>query len=197
MKITESRFQKIADYALILFSTLRLTRFITSDTLGGWLLADPAQQWADKYELKKVELKYALEDMRFGEKIYPLGNFPAREILEEDYGFKIEYESDDRETEPENEDRNPEKYPLQPAGDQLAENESDFEYQDSPEPLTWQGKLVSGLECPFCVGTWVGFAVLATYFLTRKSRGASRLWRFVAGGLSLNYCVGHISSRLD
>lgn len=48
---------------------------------------------------------------------------------------------------------------------------------------------LSGLDCPFCVGYWIGVGVLAM--------PRNRAWRFVAGTLTLNYLAGHIGSRLD
>jgi len=62
---------------------------------------------------------------------------------------------------------------------------------------TWRDKLVLGLDCPFCVGTWIGFAVLAITALTPPNSAVGRLWRFVMAGLGLNYVTAHISSRLD
>jgi len=46
-------------------------------------------------------------------------------------------------------------------------------------------RYLAGLECPHCVGTWVGFAVLATTLATRRTRLAGP-WRFVMAGLTLN-----------
>jgi hypothetical protein len=59
----------------------------------------------------------------------------------------------------------------------------------------WRSKLVKGLDCPFCVGFWLGVLVLGAFVLTpRPLRG---LLRFGTGALSLNYLVGHVSHRLD
>lgn len=58
-------------------------------------------------------------------------------------------------------------------------------------------RLVSGLECPFCVGYWVGVGVLASLALARHTGSSHTAWRFVAAGLTLNYVVGHVSSRID
>jgi hypothetical protein len=46
-------------------------------------------------------------------------------------------------------------------------------------------RYLAGLECPHCVGTWVGFGVLAATLATRRTRLAGP-WRFVMAGLSLN-----------
>lgn len=64
------------------------------------------------------------------------------------------------------------------------------------QPRTWRGKLVKGLDCPFCVGFWIGGVIL----LGEATIGRSPLrplWRFGIGMLGLNYLVGHISSRID
>lgn len=62
----------------------------------------------------------------------------------------------------------------------------EYEYE---APITWQARLASGLECPFCVGFWVGAAVLLL--------PDNRLTRWLLGALALNYVVGHVSSQLD
>jgi hypothetical protein len=54
------------------------------------------------------------------------------------------------------------------------------------------------LECPYCVGTWIGYGVLASGLIARQTGPRThKAWRFVAAGLALNYIVGHVSSRLD
>ena len=112
--------------------TLRVTRLLTTDALGQWLVGQPARRWAR-------------------------GKDPdAWEPDPDDPGA------------------------LQPSG------------------RMWRTRLVSALSCPFCVGTHVGFAVLASRALAE--RGGPRTlaaWRAVAGGLALNYVVGHVSARLD
>lgn len=61
----------------------------------------------------------------------------------------------------------------------------------------WRSKLVSGLDCPFCVGFWVGALILLGDVLTRRVRPLRALYTFALGSLALNYAVGHASSRLD
>jgi hypothetical protein len=64
-------------------------------------------------------------------------------------------------------------------------------------------KLVSGLECPHCVGFWVGCSLLLTLALTggpghdQGASAAHTLWEYVTGVFALSYLVGHISARLD
>ena len=38
------------DAALTAGAALRVTRFATTDVLGGWILADPLKRWAEKHE---------------------------------------------------------------------------------------------------------------------------------------------------
>jgi hypothetical protein len=65
-----------------------------------------------------------------------------------------------------------------------------------PTERGWPSKAVSGLDCPFCVGTWVGFAVLAATAVTRDRTPLGRAWRFVAAGLTLNEIAAHLGARL-
>jgi hypothetical protein len=57
-------------------------------------------------------------------------------------------------------------------------------------------RYLSGLDCPFCVGTWIGFGVLASYALAKRHKRALAGWRFVATGLALNEVVGHTAMRI-
>lgn len=57
----------------------------------------------------------------------------------------------------------------------------------------WRSKLVNGLDCPFCVGFWVGAVVL----LGELVAGRTRVWRFGRNAFALNYVVGHLSKRID
>ncbi len=68
--------------------------------------------------------------------------------------------------------------------------------EETNPDLGWRSKLVKGLDCPFCVGFWIGGAIL----LGEATIGRSPLrplWRFGMAALGLNYLVGHISSRID
>lgn len=67
-----------------------------------------------------------------------------------------------------------------------------------PTPPHWSGwrsKLVKGLDCPFCVGFWIGAVVLVATVVCPKP--LRPLLRLAYGSLGLNYAVGHISSRID
>jgi len=67
-----------------------------------------------------------------------------------------------------------------------------------PDPDNgWRSKLVKGLDCPFCVGFWIGALVLLGEVVTRRWRPLHAVWTFALGALGLNYAVGHVSSRID
>lgn len=122
------------DALLTAGAALRVTRFATTDVLGGWVLSDPLHRWADRHE------------------------------------------------------------PGQPFG-YLA---------PSSAPLH---RLVSALDCPFCVGTQATLAIGAALALTssrsgrfsRRSRTstAGRLVRAACATLGAAYVVGHVSHRID
>lgn len=68
---------------------------------------------------------------------------------------------------------------------------------DDTEWMTWQGRLISGLICPFCVGFWIGaFVTVATIFLAPIA-WVGTAWVILLAALSLNYVAGHVSARLD
>lgn len=60
----------------------------------------------------------------------------------------------------------------------------------------WRDKLVSGIDCPFCVGFWIGAGVLGGTMVTRPATRLGRVWRFVLAALSLNYVAAHTGARL-
>ena len=67
--------------------------------------------------------------------------------------------------------------------------------RDPIEPWWWRYR--SGLDCPFCVGFWLGAAVLVTgAAATRRPGPAATAWRLGAGALALNYAAAHLGARL-
>ena len=96
-------------------ATLRLTRLSTTDSLGEWLVREPAQRWA-----------------------YSKGGMEGRR---------------------------------------------------------W--KLVSGLECPYCIGFWAGVLVLSTLWLAGGPQDPAAWWLYGAGAFALSWVVGHVSAWLD
>lgn len=81
-----------------------------------------------------------------------------------------------------------------------------FGYTAPPE--AWRHRLVSALDCPFCVGTQAALAIGAALAATSSRtapvtspRGrrstAGRLVRAACASLAAAYVVGHVSHRLD
>lgn len=68
---------------------------------------------------------------------------------------------------------------------------------ESGDKFSWQGRLVKGLSCPFCVGFWLGLAVIIGSLTLGTLPGIQIAWWSVLGALALNYAVGHLSSRID
>lgn len=124
------------DSLLLTGAALRVTRFATTDVLGGWVLADPAKAWAERHEPHDPP--------------HPFGYLA------------------------------PPSAPLH--------------------------RLVSALDCPFCVGTQatlvIGAALAATSSPSptarhgRRSR-PGRLIRSACAALGAAYVVGHVSHRID
>ena len=124
------------DAALTVGAALRVTRFATTDVLGGWVLSDPLHRLANRLE-------------------------PA--TPPHPFGY------------------------LAPAS----------------APLH---RLVSALDCPFCVGTQaalvIGAALAATSSTSPTARHgrrspAGRLVRSACAALAAAYVVGHVSHRID
>lgn len=130
------------DTALAAGAALRITRFATTDTLGGWVLADPLKRWAERRDPR-----------------------PAHDS------------------------------PTSPAS-------HPFGYAAPPE--AWRHRLVSALDCPYCVGTQATLAIAAVLVALPASpshrpavRTAGRLARSACAALAASYLVGHVSYRLD
>lgn len=130
------------DTALAAGAALRITRFATTDTLGGWVLADPLKRWAERRDPR-----------------------PAHDS------------------------------PTSPAS-------HPFGYAAPPE--AWRHRLVSALDCPYCVGTQATLAIAAALAALPATpshrpavRTAGRLARIACAALAASYLVGHVSYRLD
>ena len=129
--------QLALDTALAAGAALRVTRFATTDTLGGWVLADPLKRWASRRD------------------------------------------------------------PRRPDG-----SPHPFGYAAPPE--AWRHRLVSALDCPYCVGTQATLVIAAALHLLptddpARPRTATlgRLARAACAALAASYLVGHVSYRLD
>lgn len=121
------------DAALTAGAALRVTRFATTDVLGGWVLADPLKRWASRND--------------------PDGPHP--------FGY-------------------------------------------AAPPQAWRHRLVSALDCPFCVGTQATLVIGAALALTSSRTGRcsrtsplGRALRAGAATLGAAYAVGHVSHRID
>ena len=116
------------DALLATGAALRVTRFATTDVLGGWVLSDPLHRWASSKE-------------------------PGQP-----FGY------------------------LAPAS--------------AP-----RHRLVSALDCPFCVGTQsvlaIGAALALTSSRTRRRSPLGRALRAACATLGAAYVVGHVSHRID
>lgn len=137
---------------LVLGATLRLTRFITSDTLGEWLIVGSLRRWADGHEAAHRAAVFEVVAAVEGEELTPrAARFMATKQR------------------------------------QLRES----------EPMSWQARLVSGADCPFCWGFWVGVAVTALTVVLVPLGVVGLVWLGILAVLTLNYIVGHISARID
>lgn len=58
-------------------------------------------------------------------------------------------------------------------------------------------KYIEGLQCPFCVGFWVGLIGIVTLLVAGGPGDAAEWWRVLAAIFALNWVVGHVAGRLD
>ena len=141
--------------ALVAIATARLTRFVTTDSLGEWLLVAPAKRWAVRDVIA-----------------------PASSSEE----HRAEIESAKHRA----------------LVDEVASDLSGLvDYGAQGPGASKRARLVKGLDCPFCVGFWIGAAVLLGEVATRRVPVLRPVWTFALGALGLNYAVGHLSSRID
>lgn len=56
--------------------------------------------------------------------------------------------------------------------------------------------LVSGLDCPYCVGFWIAAAMVSIVALFDGPGHMPDWWRYLAGAFTLNYVVAHTGARL-
>lgn len=70
------------------------------------------------------------------------------------------------------------------------------EHTGFPEAYEWRSTLVDGLECPFCVGYWLGAGVLISWAVAQRHPLTYKAWRLAAASLALNELVGHAAIRL-
>ncbi len=68
-----------------------------------------------------------------------------------------------------------------------------------PPYSNWREKAASGLDCPFCIGFWIGVAVLVSLALVGGPADLSEAavwWRWIAGAFTLNLVAAHVGARL-
>jgi hypothetical protein len=70
-------------------------------------------------------------------------------------------------------------------------------YRHGAHRVPWWTKYLDGLQCPFCVGFWIGLVGLLTLILVGGPGHADLWWRYLAGAFALNYVVGHVAKNLD
>lgn len=82
-------------------------------------------------------------------------------------------------------------------GTETRDPESAFEDAYAAEgPLTWQGKVASGIDCRWCVGFWIGVLVLVGEVTLGRIPGVRALWRFGLATLALNSVANAAGTRL-
>ena len=150
------------DALLLTGAALRITRFATTDTLGGWVLADPLKRWAERRDPRPAHYS-------------PAHYSPTSPTSPASQASPA----------------SPASHPSHPFG-----------YAAPPE--AWRHRLVSALDCPYCVGTQATLAIAAVLAALPASpshrpavRTAGRLARSACAALAASYLVGHVSYRLD
>ena len=133
------------DTTLAAGAAMRVTRFATTDVLGGWVLADPLKKWARAKDPRPPH--------------QPDGA-PA----------PSEYHS---------------------------EYHSEYPFGYAAPPQAWRHRLVSALDCPYCVGTQATLLISAALAALPPSTRPGRLARAACAALAASYLVGHVSYRLD
>ena len=129
----------------------RLTRLVTTDDLGEWLIHEPAFDWAHRHEASRRQA---------------LGAVVAR-LRGQTGGMSKDAE------------RLYEKY------------KADLQEDD---PITWQAKLVSGLECPYCVGFWLGAGLLAADRILPNAGAVRSVFDLGVDALALNYVTARMET---
>lgn len=182
-----------ARLALLALATARLTRFVTTDWLGEWWLVRPAKRWAQRHEAREIERRSESPRVEFDRAIFG-------DVVPEEASLLPSASVAPRHGRA----RGRRRKGTRPDVDHVFEEEHYGqpeplpEYSEEPDPDNgWRSKLVHGLDCPFCVGFWIGGAVLVGEAVTRRAPRLRGAWTLALGALALNYLVGHVSSRID
>lgn len=162
----------VTDILLLLGFTLRLTRFVVTDDLGGWLIREPARRWSERGSKGKVVLNAWIPGQYTG----PEYTVRAEGAFDAD-GHQV---------------------PMEEVRSSLWVNIAPGRPDEVRSP-SWRQKLFSGLDCPFCVGFWLA-ALTVVSLLVAGGPGADGtlaiVWRVVAGVFTLNWLAAHIGARL-
>jgi hypothetical protein len=70
-------------------------------------------------------------------------------------------------------------------------------YDPQYEPIGGRQRLVSGLDCQYCVGFWIAALTVADMAWMGGPGHAEQWWRYVAGTFTLNYVVAHLVGWWD
>lgn len=186
--------------ALMIGATLRLTRLVTTDTLGKWLIVEPARAWAERHwkedEAGPSDQSQVLQG---GEGLAGSSD----EGWEGAGGQDIQAHEVSNFTPEQREEIARLIAELDPSTWETVSHVThkdlwaDLTYEP-PILVNWRAKLVNGLSCPYCIGFWLGAGVIVSHELAH-SRGGSiyKAWKLVAGALTMNYVAGHIMEVLD
>lgn len=187
--------------ALMIGATLRLARLVTTDTLGRWLIVEPARAWAER----------SWQDGKEGgtDQNQVLGSQEVESGLGENEGTVVKEPGNEADTGVSNftpEQREEIARLIAELDPSTWETVSHVTHKDLWADLTyeppilvnWRAKLVNGLTCPYCVGFWIGAGVIISHELAHSRDGSIyKSWKLVAGALTMNYVVGHIMEVLD
>lgn len=135
---------------LVILATLRLTRLITTDWLGEWVIVAPIKRWAVRAVMQKAAT---------------VGAAP--------------HELEWLETK--------------------ATRDDVILWGCAEQTNIWQARLAKGLDCPFCVGYWLGsgVVVLTAAVILWTHEVVIFWWGVLLFTLALNYVVGHVSKKID
>lgn len=64
-------------------------------------------------------------------------------------------------------------------------------------PYTTAQKISHGLECPYCVGTWVGIGTFALAALASRNTTSKRVFTTLASGLTASFLTGAIINHME
>lgn len=68
---------------------------------------------------------------------------------------------------------------------------------DPDDPVTWPARLLSAVDCPFCIGFWIALVVITLDEALPQSGAARRAWHTLSTALAANYVLAHTAARLD